>query len=281
MKLTKVAAIITSYNDAEAVLRCVHALKHQVDSITIVDNGSDAEHIPILQSLRTDESVTVIESPVNLGVGAALNLALRSLDIAGIEWVLTMDQDSVVAPDMVYRMLEAASCYPKASFTPDISQRERSDGSSAPIEVGYAITSGNLVPIAALKILNGLSPTLFIDGVDFDFSLRLRGAGYRIFRVPGARMLHFLGRVDPGKKPRRFHTIHSPLRRYYMTRNFILNLRLHGLRFPGFFFRLYVVFFISFMNLLIFGPKRFESLRMTFRGLLDGALNRSGAYNRD
>lgn len=280
-KLNKVAAIIVSYNDADGVSVCIRALKLQVHLIIVVDNGSNSDCVSKLRALKSDPAVTLVESPINLGIGAAINLALAHRDTADTDWILTMDQDSIAAPDMIQKMLQTANYYPRAVFTPEIADLGHADHDSLPIEVDYAITSGNLIPATAMRRLKAFNTDLFIDGVDFDFSLRLRRAGYRIFRVPGARMFHSLGQITIGIRPKRFYTNHPPLRRYYTARNLILNLRRHALHFPVFFVRLFFVWVLSFVNLLIWGPKRFESVRMILRGLLDGVLNRSGVYVRD
>lgn len=277
----RVAAIIVSFNDSRAVERCAGALREQVAAIFVVDNGSTSDHMPALQDLGRDEKVTLLPAPANLGIGAAINLALDGLDDSALDWILTMDQDSVAAPDMVAAMLQAARDFPQAAFTPLIADIGHADRGATPTEVSYAITSGNLVPLAAMRRLNGPDPDLFIDGVDFDFSLRLRKAGYRIVRVPAATMAHSLGQVDPDQRQRRFHTNHSPLRRYYMARNLILNLKRHAHHYPGFFAKLSVITGLSMLNTLFYGPKRRESLAMIGLGIVHGLRGRSGAFDHE
>lgn len=274
----RVVAIIVSYNDALAIIKCIEMLRKQVTSIIVVDNGSLSEHQFILKSLEELENLTLIYSSSNLGIGAAINLALEVLDDAQVDWVLTMDQDSIAAPDMVASMVQAASAFPKAAFTPLITDIGQSGKYATPVEVDYAITSGNLIPLTAVRQLKGFDSKLFIDGVDFDFSLRLRAKGYKIIRVPAANMRHTLGNASQSKPRRRFYTNHSPLRRYYMARNMILNFRSHFLRFPLFVFRLSLVTLLTFINVLIWGPRRIESMKMILRGFIDGLLNRTGAY---
>lgn len=277
----KVVAVVVSYNDAEAVVRCIEALHKQVISMIVVDNGSMGEHQIILQALEKYENLTLIFSSTNLGIGGAINLALDTLDDTKFDWVLTMDQDSIAAPDMIESMVQASIKFPKAAFTPlitDIGQRCKH---ASPVEVDYAITSGNLIPLTAMRQINGLDPKLFIDGVDFDFSLRLRSNGYRIIRVPAAKMRHTLGNTNTSNRQKRFYTDHAPLRRYYMTRNMILNFRRHFFCFPFFMLRLSLVTFLTFLNVLIWGPSRIKSMKMFLRGVIDGLLSKTGAYVSD
>jgi rhamnosyltransferase len=208
-------------------------------------------------------------------------LALEILDDTQVDWVLTMDQDSIAAPDMVASMVRAASAFPKAAFTPLITDIGQTSKYATPVEVDYAITSGNLIPLTAVRQLKGFDPKLFIDGVDFDFSMRLRANGYQIIRVPAANMMHTLGNANPNKRQKHFYTDHAPLRRYYMARNMILNFRRHFLSFPLFMLRLSLVTLLTFLNIMIWGPRRIESMTMILRGVIDGLLNRTGAYVSD
>jgi len=277
----KVAAIIVSYNDSQAVVRCTSALIKQVDHILVVDNGSSAAHVFELIALEQQEKIILLKSSRNLGIGAAINLALANLDDTQVDWVLTMDQDSIAAPDMVDKMLEVASNYSTAAFTPLISDIGHNIKCEVVKEVGYAITSGNLIPLCALRSLNGFNEDLFIDGVDFDLSLRLREAGYRIFRVTDAYMGHTLGNVVKGKRHRYFYTDHSPLRRYYMARNMLINSRRHFFRFPLFIARLLLISCLTLVQVIIWGPKRLKSLSMILVGIMDGIRNKSGLYSRN
>lgn len=276
-----VAAIIVSYNDAKAASICVRALRMQVRIIILVDNGSSADHILHLSALETYDNLVLLKSPTNLGIGAAINLALAYLDDSQVDWVLTMDQDSIVAPDMVDKMLEVASNYSMAAFTPQISDIGQNTKCEVVEEVSYAITSGNLIPLCALRSLNGFNEDLFIDGVDFDLSLRLREAGYRIFRVTDAYMGHTLGNFVKGKRHRYFYTDHSPLRRYYMARNMLINSRRHFFRFPLFIARLLLISCLTLVQVIIWGPKRLKSLSMILVGIMDGIRNKSGLYSRN
>ena len=260
---------------------CVRALRMQVNQIIVVDNGSHTEHISLLHVLERYDNLKLLKSQENRGIGAAINLALAYLSDFQVDWVLTMDQDSVAAPDMVEKMLQLASNYPMAAFTPLIADIGQNTKCVTPFEVNFAITSGNLIPLSVLQSLNGLTEDLFIDGVDFDLSLRLRKAGYRIIRVPEARMAHTLGNVDKGQRQRYFHTYHSPLRRYYMARNTVLNSRRHFYRFPWFITRLLLISCISLIQVMIWGPKRRKSLSMIFLGIIDGIHNKSGMYARN
>lgn len=272
-----IAAIIISYNDAAAVARAVDALVPQVRNIFIIDNGSTAEHQTILQDLAKQNDVFVQCLPENLGLAAAMNIGVQLAKERGNDWILMSDQDSVCAPDMVAQMMDLTPEYPNSVFTPQIAALGAPLQQTHPVDVPFAITSGNLLPLAAYEQIGGMDEGLFIDGIDFDMSLKLRKCGYRIVRVPRATMEHSLGDA-PSQTPvlGRFHTNHSPVRRYYMMRNYVHNFRRHAQDFPKFFVKLTLVFCLSLMSILVLGPKRYTSFRMMARGLRDGVRGQSG-----
>ena len=90
--------------------------------------------------------------------------------------------------------------------------------------IHQCITAGNLVRLEAWKKAGGFSEELFIDGVDFDFCLKIEKAGYKILRVNRIQLLQEVGH---GKKiPLPFHhqmsvLHHSPTRLYYIARNYL------------------------------------------------------------
>lgn len=270
----KTAAIVISYNDANAVTACVLALQHQVDAVIVVDNGSAPQHREKLAKITAADVISLTE---NKGLAAAMNIGLDAVRSLGADWVLLMDQDSIVAPDLVDQMLKVSLNFPMATFTPSVAALGAAPGQGIPHNVNFAITSGNLVPMAALDAIGGLDAGLFIDGVDFDMSLKLRKAGYQIIRVPAAQMDHNLGDA-PSQTPvlGRFHTNHSPLRRYYMVRNFIHNARRHATSFPLFFSKLAIVMLLSFGSIMILGPKRWASFTSMALGLGHGLTGRLG-----
>ncbi len=277
----KTCAIVTSFNDPTALGRCVEALVPQLDMIVVVDNKSEPEHRRALAAVEAFEKVLLHWAPENLGIGAAMNIGLAAAEAKGANWVLLMDQDSIAAPDMIANMLEAATRFPDAAFSPTISRIGSQPAATAPVEVTYAITSGNLIPVAGLREIGGLDEGLFIDGVDFDLSLRLRRAGYRIFQVPQAHMVHSLGDGSSiSGFLGRFYTNHSPLRRYYMARNLVHNVRRHAPVFPKFCGKLILVSAISFLSILRFGPRRQASAVMMLHGFADGIRGKTGPYFR-
>jgi rhamnosyltransferase len=275
-----ILAVVVSYQGRDKTVRTVQALRGQVGRVLVVDNGSDTHSIALLEALETlpDVSVHLLES--NRGIGFALNHALRVAREQGFRWLLTMDQDSLADGSMVSEFRAAVGRNPDwACLTPTWVQAPggSSGGDQA---VGYAITSGNLVRLDVFERTGGYDEGMFVDQVDFDFSLRVRKAGFGIYRIARAILHHELG--DAGA-PRhflgRFHTFHSPLRRYYSYRNYLQLARRHARAFPKFIVKLALVQVLQLLTITLYGHDRARSFLYIGRGVADFFRGRTGPYN--
>lgn len=101
MTAEDVLAVVVSYDGREKTRLTVEALRGQVGHIHIVDNGSGAESLSILESLEQTPGVTIERLGENRGVGHALNRGVMRARAMGCPWLLTMDQDSVIDRAMI------------------------------------------------------------------------------------------------------------------------------------------------------------------------------------
>lgn len=201
----------------------------QVDRILIVDNGS-GDDLPMLRLLESD-GVELLTNEKNLGIGAALNRgAVRAAEL-GYRWILTMDHDSVAHADLMSGLSAAYAACPFAARTAVVAanfvdqERRRlfvkPRSGRAFVEQPTAITAGSLVLLDAWHGAGGFREDFFIDFVDNEFCLRLGSRGWRVIYTAAPLIDHAIG------QPRRHRLLglrvatsnHSPLRRYYMTRN--------------------------------------------------------------
>jgi rhamnosyltransferase len=262
----EVLAIIVSYNGAGRIRETVEALRGQVGHIHIVDNGSEAESLAVLDSLERQGGVSVVRLGENRGVGDALNLGVRRARELGYPWLLTMDQDTVVDGSFIKAYQNALD-----QDTRRVCLTARiSNGTKRSVEsgvTGYAITSGNLVRVSVFDEIGLYDEGFFIDCIDFDFCLRLRSAGYSVYRVKDAVMSHQLGEASvlPGFL-KKFYTRHHPIRRYYMTRNFMYMAERHLRKFPLFIIKLGI---LQALLTVLVGFFDAEPLR-SYRAMADG-----------
>lgn len=145
-------------------------------------------------------------------------------------------------------------------------------------EADFVISSGSLIPINVLDDIGPMDESLFIDHVDTEWCLRVQSKGYRLFGVPGARMLHTLGESRTRIWFLRWWTVphYLPFRFYYIFRNsFLLQSREYislKWRLAILFRCLKILFFYG-----LFSNQRFSCLRMMGKGIVDGLRGVTGS----
>lgn len=274
-----VLAVIVSYNDAFALEKTVRALVPQVERVLIVDNGSSAETVRRIAELESIDRVAAVMLPENRGIGAALNVAVEMARDDGFGWLLTMDQDSIADAGMISKMLRVAEMHADAVVICPVFRPP--EAAATPVddrEVKSAITSGNLVKTSLFAEIGRYNESYFIDSVDFEFSLRVRNAGYRIMRCGSASLAHRLGAVRMvtlGGLTYRY-TMHSPLRRYYMYRNHLYLMAEFWTTNPVFLLNKTVLAAYACIEIALFDPQRRANFRMIAKGVADFLRSRKG-----
>lgn len=233
--MPRVAAVFISYNCSEELPRNIEVLSPQVGWTFVIDNGSLPGSAGTLQRVKVMSRVTLICLPANVGIAAALNMAMREIDAAGYTWAVTMDQDSMPDASLVADLLTAAKAadQPVAVVAPLIFGAKDNSliqgwlpaAINEKINITHqtvvCMTSGSLTNVEVWKIVNGFDESLFIDYVDNEYCIRCSENGFYTWQSFAARIYHHLG-------SRRFHRIfrwrfsathHSAWRRYFITRN--------------------------------------------------------------
>lgn len=299
--MEKIHAIVVTFNpDRDVLLREFVLLAPQVDKIWLVDNASHQSLADWVSGLPWAGQLELVQMPANLGLGAAQNAGIQLARAAGACHVLILDQDSEPMPDMVNRLLAAsdrlqsdgvrvaavapvyADCAtgPASGFVRlgwlDFKKQSPLSGHDV-VEADFVISSGSLVPLSVLDDIGPMDESLFIDHVDTEWCLRAQSKGYRLFGVPGARMVHTLGDRRTRIWFMRWRNVphHSPFRYYYILRNSLLLQRRPYVpmkwRFAEMIRCLRIVVYFG-----LFGRQRMACLRMMWRGIVDGLRGVSG-----
>ena len=250
----EVCAVLVSFHPDAGLPRRVAAVAAQTGGVVIVDNGSGAAAIGMLRELAAaNRSIEVIENHANLGVARALNLGAARAAERGFAWLLLLDQDSEVEPDLVRALFDARAAYPDperlaivgAGFVEPARGRHAragdgvrpgdaanaSAGGAPPWEeVETAITSGSLLSVATYRRVGAFRDELFIDYVDTDYCRRARAAGYAIATTRRPLMSHAIGAPAAHRWLwfEKWTLNHAVDRQYYIARNDTVMLREGG-----------------------------------------------------
>jgi rhamnosyltransferase len=203
------------------------ALQTQVGAIVVVDNGSCPADLPARDQATLQGPIEIIANAENRGLAAALNQGLRRANERGFIWALTLDQDSAPLPNLVAAAGRAFHAYPEPERLAAIGATVvGAEGATSTPTVPYrrmkaVITSGTLHSIPAWERLGGFREDYFIDCIDTEFCLRARARGLDVIQATEPALAHRIGTPTRKWAMGRWMmpTNHSPLRRYYMTRN--------------------------------------------------------------
>lgn len=277
MDSSKILAIVVSFNGLQSTIDCVLALLDQVEHVLVVDNGSEYASKASLAKLTNYHRVSLEFLDKNRGIGYALNVGTRYALKNGYRWILTMDQDSIIHKNMIGLFRIAIQKNPEwVCLCPSLAIHGKLKKEKDTV-VKYAITSGNLIRVDAVRDVGFFDEELFIDGVDFDFSLRMRASGKSIHRIGDAILYHQLGNRHNFSGPlARFYTAHSPLRRYYMYRNFTYLAKRYFISAPSFIVKLAVSHGILLCLTIIYDDDPKQSMRMIIAGVIDSLMGRMG-----
>jgi rhamnosyltransferase len=289
---TRVFAVMVVYNPDDTLENNIQALLNEVAGLIVVDNCSEPAIRVTIAALAATCNFEVIWNKENFGLAAGLNTGIRrALANEQYQWIATFDQDSKVSPGFSQAMLAGYAACPFrekiALIAPcHVLSSERSiqmplqDGPQFR-EVPVALQSGSCFSSSALKDVGMFDESLFIDYVDFEFCLRLRKCGFRIIEATRAPIYHRVG--TPTEHPFLGMTCtvfnHSPLRRYYATRNRLCVYRRYLLSDPRWIGHDMWSWFKEIVKLLLFESDRLEKLAYIAKGGWAAIRGRGGAYS--
>ena len=267
-----VCAVTVFYYADQAAIDNARFLANLVGQAVVVVNGMrESDHK--LEEKFLNLNIKLIYNSGNMGIAYALNQGVQYAMQNGFDFVLTMDQDSGLYPDSVEQLLRALNQHRKLASV--CCNFIGADSNSDYIEKDTVITSGNLTYAKAIKDVDG-----FIDYVDLDFSLKLREMGYRIAVIPTARIKHKIGDTEERKIFGKTIAIshHSPVRYYYMARNYRYFIHKFRKTFPRVCIKNTLVYMYGSVLALLFESNRVQVCKMKMRGRRDARRDVYGAY---
>lgn len=212
--------ILVNYNGWEDTVECIRSLKKSTYTdyeILVVDNGSTDDSAARLRELAGDR-VVLLEAGDNLGFSGGNNVGIRYAQAHGAEYILLLNNDTLVTPDTLERLLEAAKRHDDgAVITAKILYASRPeviwyaggrfDGRTGRTEhtgihetdVGQYDTEKRvsfisgccmLIPAAVLDNVGPMEEDYFLYCEDLDYCCRIAEAGYSMVYAPAAVVYH-------------------------------------------------------------------------------------------
>ena len=229
-----VSIIIVNYNTSDMLRECVQSIVRHTNGVTyqiiVVDNASRTEEV---EKLRSIESITLIESPENIGFGRANNLGL---EYTNSRYILFLNSDTILQNNAIKMLFEyaegsdkqlgALGCilenragelvhsYGNLPKTTDIWQKfvlvplrkalhcYRAPQTCLPeqdMEVGYITGADIFVPRKVLDQCGAFNPAFFMYYEDTELQYRFAQNGYHNILLRGPRIVHLEGGSNTGK----------------------------------------------------------------------------------
>jgi hypothetical protein len=252
--------------------------------VIVVDNGSKED--PTASFKGAYPEVNLILTGKNLGFSGGNNVGIRA---AKGDYLFIVNNDTEFTPGLIEGMLEIFQQYPDAGMVSPkfhyyfhkgtieyagyksvniftgrngmIGCREKDEGQYNEIKVtNYAHGGGMMVSRKVIEEAGMLPEEFFLYYEEFDWSVRIRKKGYKIYYQPKSLIYHKES-MTTGKS--------SPLKTFYLTRNRILFMR-RNVALPG--LMVFLGYFLCFtvpkntLQFVIKGQK--DHLRSFWKGIL-------------
>ena len=224
-------SVIPTYRPPRDLATLVELLRHH-GPVIVSDDASPCTFDPLLAEVAELENVFVVRHERNAGIARGLNEGLLAAVESSSDWLLTVDQDTVLPDGYVTDMLAWLDRYHDLkSPIGVVGAGEVIDGDarirypSTIVEgvrtTAEVIQTGSLWQVEALRSIGGFDESFGIDAVDAAACVRLRAAGYLVAVADGMGLRHSIG---SSRSIRAFGrdimvTGHSPERRTSMLRN--------------------------------------------------------------
>ena len=280
-----VAGVVILYQPEDNVLENVHSYFSVIDKLYVVDNSENQISF-VATTLKNEEKVKLIYDGKNQGIAKRLNEAASLAIAEGYNWLLTMDQDSKFNEAILSDYLLCAGSYLYKDNTAMYGveyERQISNPECTPKEVVQLITSGSIINLNLFNAIGGFDEALFIDEVDLEYCYRAITKGYKIVKFSNIFMTHQLGKVSYHKSLKNLEstprTLHSPVRLYYMVRNYLYVAKKYKNTFAENDAYRRTALLNRVKNNLLYGKNKMETIRYLIRAWKDSRNGVMGKIN--
>ena len=287
-----ISSVTVTYNpEIECLNAQLQSLQHQLDHCVIVDNGS--KNIEEIERLCRLFQYNLIKLDSNQGLSYAQNIGIENAISRGTEYLLLLDQDSVLGDNFINAMSRVYTQHNvgilgSSFYDPHTNEFYWGTNYIGPFikrtqiqeitDVTYVIASGSFFSSDVYKKVGKMEEALFVDYIDVEWALRAKKIGYRVAMTNQASMAHTIGDSRLNLLGRKI-SVHSPMRRYYLVRNSFFMIRKPYIP-VGYKIREVFLNFARAAISLILNKDKKKTLMMIFYGISDGVAGRFGPFNR-
>jgi len=240
-----ISVIVLNWNGVDDTLACLDslaALTYPNFNVVVVDNGSTNDSLARLRPYSAPYSMKLLETGLNLGYAGGNNMGIRHALETGADFVLVLNNDTVVASDLLERLVEEAVRWPddgiygpvilyedqpeviwtagefydrkKLSVVHMENGNEFNHPGYESKEVEYLVGAALFLSSATLRATGELETKYFLVYEESDWCYRAKRKGFRCRIVTNAKVWHKVGSS--------FGSEASPLRTYFSARNHLL-----------------------------------------------------------
>ncbi len=240
----QVWVVVLNYNGWRDTVECVESLlanDYPDFHVLVIDNGSTDDSYRELLRLNDPGKVSLVRTGRNLGIAGGNNCGIRHALAAGAEFVVTLSNDTVVAPNLLSTLVETASAereigavgakilyfsdpayiwFCGARITPWLARAPhlyagQLDSPALPAILNADLLMGCVMMLKRAVVDNvGLfDERYFFQNEDLEYSYRMKQAGWRIKVCTRTFVKHKIGRTIAADSYDRW---------YYATRNRLL-----------------------------------------------------------
>jgi len=282
--MLKVAGVVILYYPDSEVVERINSYLNQIDHLFVFDNSEKQKNSWLSERLKQFNNTTYFADGENRGISVRLNQAAQMAIDEQFDWLLTMDQDSYFANNNFANFLTCLKNYPErknvAVFGVQYLDPTSQSSTCLASTTNHLITSGSMMNLHLFPSIGNFDEALFIDQVDSEYCYRCILKGYRIVQFNNVYLQHSLGKQSTHislkslKKTNR--SLHSPVRLYYMTRNYFYMRSKYQKDFPVEITELKEDLLNRIKNNFLYSPERFSLIKNVLLGIIDYKRNKMG-----
>ncbi len=279
-----VAGVVILYYPDNTVLQNIQSYLPYIEKLYVADN-TEGKISDVALQLKAQNKTQILYDGNNEGIAKRLNEAAALAIEEGFQWLLTMDQDSRFEEGALENYFSCADNYLGKNKTAMFGVEHEEKSSLLECiakEKVQLITSGSIVNLNVFDVVGGFDEALFIDEVDLEYCYKAIVKGYKIIQFPNIFLHHHLGIVSYHKSLKNLaitpRVLHSPVRLYYMIRNYLYVQKKYGNQFAENDKYRREALLNRIKNNLLYGKQRIKTIRNIIEGIVDCKKGNMGKF---